>query len=37
LRMPTVNYSGNYTGSPSISTSGSDTILVFNSSGTYTA
>jgi hypothetical protein len=36
LRMPTANYSGTTTGSPTVSTSGSDTILVFNSSGTYT-
>jgi hypothetical protein len=35
--MPTSRYSGVSTGSPSVSTSGSDTILVFNSSGSYTA
>jgi hypothetical protein len=34
--MPTASYSGTTTGSPSVSTSGSDTILVYNSSGTYT-
>jgi len=36
LRMPTANYSGTTTGSPTVSTSGSDTILVYNASGTYT-
>jgi hypothetical protein len=35
--MPTAKYTGTTTGSPSVSTSGSDTILVYNSSGTYTA
>ena len=36
LRMPTANYSGTTTGSPTVSTSGADTILVYNDSGTYT-
>jgi hypothetical protein len=36
LRMPTANYTGTTTGSPTVSTSGSDTILVYNDSGTYT-
>jgi len=36
LRMPTSSYSGVTTGSPTVTTSGSDTILVYNSSGTYT-
>ena len=37
LRMATANYSSTTTGSPSVSTDGSDTILVFNASGSYTA
>ncbi len=36
LRMPTASYSGTTTGSPSVSTSGSDTILTFTGSGSYT-
>jgi hypothetical protein len=36
LRMATANYSGTTTGSPTVSTSGSDTILVYNASGSYT-
>jgi hypothetical protein len=36
LRMPTANYSGTTSGSPTVTTSGSDTILVYNSSGSYT-
>jgi hypothetical protein len=36
LRMATDNYSGITTGSPTVTTSGTDTILVFNASGTYT-
>ena len=35
IRVPTFNYSGVYTGSPTISTVGSDTVLVFNASGSY--
>jgi hypothetical protein len=34
--VPTVRYTGTTTGSPTVSTSGSDTIMVFNSSGSYT-
>ena len=39
LSVPTINYSGNTTGSPTITTSGSNTIITFTStgSGTYTA
>jgi hypothetical protein len=36
IRMPTANYSGTTTGSPTVSTSGSDTILVYNASGSIT-
>jgi len=37
LRMATADYSGTTTGSPTVSSSGSDTILTFNASGSYTA
>ena len=37
IRVPTANYSGTTTGSPTVTTDGSDTIMVFNASGTYTA
>jgi hypothetical protein len=36
ISMPTVNYTGTTTGSPTVITSGSNTILVYNASGTYT-
>jgi hypothetical protein len=34
--MPTANYSGTTTGSPTVTTDGTDTVLVFNASGSYT-
>jgi len=37
LSMPTANYSGTTTGSPTVTTSGSNTILKFTGSGSYTA
>ena len=37
LRMATANYSGTTSGSPTVSNSGSDTILTFTGSGSYTA
>jgi hypothetical protein len=36
LSIPTANYSGTSTGSPTITTSGSNTILKFTGNGTYT-
>ena len=35
IRIPTANYSGNVTGSPTVTTDGTDTILKFTGSGTY--
>lgn len=37
LRVPTANYSGTTTGSPTITTDGTDTVIKFTGSGTYTA
>lgn len=37
LRMPTSNYSGTTTGNPTVSTDGSDTVITFTGSGTYTS
>ena len=37
LRMPTSNYTGTTTGSPTVATDGADTILTYTQSGTYTA
>ena len=37
ISVPTSQYTGTYTGSPVVTTSGSNTILTFNSSGSYTA
>jgi len=36
LSLPTANYSATSTGSPTVTTSGSNTILQFNGSGSYT-
>jgi hypothetical protein len=36
LSVPSIAYSGITTGSPTITTSGSDTIITFNASGSYT-
>jgi hypothetical protein len=35
LAVPTSQYTGTYTGSPSITTNGSYTILTFSGTGTY--
>jgi hypothetical protein len=37
LSIPTASYSGTTTGSPTVTTSGSNTILQFNGDGSYTA
>jgi len=37
LRVPTARYSGTTTGSPTVTTSGSDTVIKFTGSGSYTA
>jgi hypothetical protein len=37
LSIPTANYTGTKTGSPTVTTSGSYTILTFTASGSYTA
>jgi hypothetical protein len=37
LSFPTANYSGTSTGSPTLTTSGSNTILTFTGTGSYTA
>lgn len=37
VSVPTVNYSGTTTGSPTVTISGANTILKYTSSGTYTA
>ena len=37
IRMPTASYTGNTTGSPTVTTDGTDTILTYTRSGTYTA
>jgi hypothetical protein len=37
LKMPTTNYTGTTTGSPTVSTDGTDTILTYTGNGSYTA
>jgi hypothetical protein len=37
LSLPTAQYTGTVTGSPTVTTSGSNTIIKFTSSGSYTA
>jgi len=37
LRVPTSKYSGTTTGSPTVTTDGTDTIMTFTASGSYTA
>jgi hypothetical protein len=37
LSIPTVNYTGTTTGSPTVTTSGANTILTYTASGSYTA
>jgi hypothetical protein len=36
LSIPTASYTGTTTGSPTVTTNGSNTILKYTSSGTYT-
>ena len=36
LRLPTSDYTGSVTGSPTVTTDGSDTVIIFNGTGTYT-
>ena len=35
LRLPTASYTGTVTGSPTVTTDGTDTIMKFTGSGTY--
>jgi hypothetical protein len=37
LSIPTTRYTGITTGSPTVTTSGSNTILTYTASGSYTA
>ena len=36
LSIPTLKYSGTTTGSPTVGTDGSNTVLTYNGSGSYT-
>ena len=37
ISVPSANYTGTYTGSPTIVTNGSNTVLIFKGAGSYTA
>jgi hypothetical protein len=37
ISVPTALYSGTTTGSPTVTTSGSNTVVTFTASGSYTA
>jgi len=37
LSMPTINYTGVFTGAPTVTTTGANTVLKYTGSGTYTA
>ena len=37
IRLPTANYTGTVTGSPTVTTVGSDTVIRFTANGSYTA
>jgi hypothetical protein len=37
LSVPSISYTGVTTGSPTVTTSGGNTIIKFTASGTYTA
>ena len=37
IRLPTINYTGTVTGSPTVTTVGSDTVIKFTANGSYTA
>jgi hypothetical protein len=37
ISIPTINYTGITTGSPTVVTNGSNTVIIFKASGTYTA
>jgi hypothetical protein len=37
ISVPTANYSSTTTGSPTVVTNGSNTVMIFKSAGSYTA